>query len=88
MSVTVEEELAPEIELPQRSHAHDLPALESQVDRVVRCELTRLYRRLDLTNEERTVVEEAVQRVCQLVVLVPVAKWRGDPGLVKELLCD
>lgn len=88
MSVIVEEELAPETGVPQRAYTHGLPALESQVDQVVRCELTRLYRRLALTKEERDVVEEAVQRVCQLVVLVPVAKWRGDPGLVKELLCD
>lgn len=88
MSVIVEEELAPETGVPQRAYSHGLPVLESQVDQVVRCELTRLYRRLALTKEERDVVEEAVQRVCQLVVLVPVAKWRGDPGLVKELLCD
>ncbi|TCN53414.1 hypothetical protein EV641_10658 [Rhodococcus sp. SMB37] len=90
MSVTVvEDELAPEIGLPREAHGEGLPpVLESQVSQVMQCELTLLFRRLALTNEERSVIEEAVQRVCQLVVLDPVAKWRGDSGLVEELLCE
>lgn len=56
------------------------------VRRTIAAELQRLARRTDLSAREIDVVAATLERLSSILVLEPVDAWRGDPGLLADLL--